>query len=88
VLLEARIGAPQGDVAAFEYLLGKYLQLHGNPRAAEKIWLERMSRNIMSHYNRTLCGMELRALGVGPEAYKEKLQKPLAADQPSDSPPK
>jgi tetratricopeptide (TPR) repeat protein len=87
-LLVKREGGPSTDLNSFEFFLGKYLQLHGQPDAADEVWLKRMSRNHMNHFHRTLCGMELLKHGVGPEKYKAALQKIVDVGQPVDAPPK
>lgn len=87
-LLEKRQGGPATDLNSFEYLLGKYLRLHGKRDAADEVWLMRMSRNHMYHFHRTLCGLELLNDGVGPDKYKAALQTVIEAGQPVDAPPK
>jgi hypothetical protein len=87
--LLAKVGdSPPGDLNSFEYFLGKYLQLHGKPDAADDVWLLRMSRNHMNHFHRTLCGMELLKHGVAPDKYKAAIQRIIDTGQPADAPPK
>lgn len=88
-VLKLKTGAPATEFAAFDYLLGKYLQQHGKAAVAKQVWLERMTKNQMNDIHRTFCGVALLAVGVGPAEYKAALQKAIPEPAPpKEAPPK
>jgi len=78
---------PRNPRIAFNYFLGRYLDLHGKPKEAIVSWKKCVAETeFMFDLHRSLAGAELTARGIAPELYKAA-KKPKSTSPPYDQGP-
>lgn len=63
----------------FEFLLGRYLELHGKPEEAKKLYFRAWAQEPNENLNRHLSGHRLQKLGVNLSEHKTAFEKELEA---------